>query len=311
MKISAVLPTYNRAGLLTRALNSVFAQTRPVDEIVVVDDGSTDETRHTVSQIGGQLRYVYQENRGLAAARNAGIKVATGDWIALLDDDDVWLPDKTRKQEEAIRSYPHAALVYSSFWFENELGQRTLRQVPEPSDLWPSLRWINLLAAPTVMLRKDAVLELGAFDSSIRVCEDWDLWVRLRARYPFASVPEPLVVCYQTAGSLSKDIDYMLATSERILETTLLSGLNGLERRICRRRIRSSQLFAAAITAKETRSPRELSLLGRSLLQWPSPGFLPLRYAAAARLLLGNRMYARLQTPIRKLARRRHVNSST
>src|SRR5258706_1971108 len=115
-KISAVIPTYNRSQVLKRAIESVIAQTRPVDEIVVVDDGSTDETASTVAAFGDQVRYIHQHNQGISGARNTAIRAASGDWIALLDDDDEWLPEKVRKQEEAIASCPDAVLVYSNYW---------------------------------------------------------------------------------------------------------------------------------------------------------------------------------------------------
>jgi glycosyltransferase involved in cell wall biosynthesis len=299
MKISAVIPTYKRPKLLVRAIESVLAQTRAVDEIVVVDDGSGDETRVAAAAFGAKINYVFQQNRGLAGARNTGIRSASGDWIALLDDDDVWLPDAIRKLEEGALSSPHAVLVYGNYWSEDVDGSRRLTRMPEPSRLWPALRRTNPLVPSSVMIRKDAVMEVGGFNESIRVCEDWDLWVRLRSKHPFAATSEPVTVYYRTAQSLSSNFDRMLSTSEQILETTLLAGVSGWRRALWRRRIRSAQLASAAITANECKSPRERELIVRSIVQWPFPSLLPRRYKALARVLLGPQAYAVLTSLFR------------
>ncbi len=150
-----------------------------------------------------------------------------------------------------------------------------------------------------MLIRKDAVVEAGGFNESIRVCEDWDLWVRLRSKHPFGAVLDPIATCYRTTEALSRDVDRMLSTSEQILESTLLVGLSGYNRALWRRRIRSAQLASAAITAKEVRSGQERSLLLRSIFQWPSPFLAPRRYAALARVLMGPMVYGFLTRPFR------------
>src|SRR5690242_5171951 len=126
MKISAVIPTYNHERYLPFALDGALRQTRPLDEIIIVDDGPKDQTRQLVARYGDQVRYIYQDNAGLSAARNAGMRAATGDWVAFLDADDGWLPDKIRWQEEVARRTPAAVLVYNRALFLQPDGSTTL-----------------------------------------------------------------------------------------------------------------------------------------------------------------------------------------
>jgi glycosyltransferase involved in cell wall biosynthesis len=303
MTISAVIPTCNRAPLLRRAIESVLAQTSPVDEIVVVDDGSTDATGRMVRSLGGRVRCIRQANAGIACARNAGIRAACGDWIALLDDDDEWLPCRIQLHNEAVAACPSAVLTYASYWYQHPDGSRMLHLATLSSKLWPGLRATNTIAASTVSVRKDAVLQSGGFDARVHGIEDWDLWVRLRRQYQFASVSDPVMVYHVTAGSLSQNIDRLLADTDRILESTLLAGLTGVRRRLWRNRTLASQLYAAAIVARQVGSPRHGNLLFRSLVKWPSPLFRPPRYVAAAQALLGHALYSRLTAPWRAMKR--------
>lgn len=141
--VAAVIPTYNSAHLIRRALDSVVAQTRPVDEIIVVDDGSTDNTEEVVKAYAG-VRYIRQENSGAAIARNNGIFAAQSEWIAFLDADDEWLPDKILRLTEAAGDY---GVAYSNYWIE-ESGRRTLTRCIPSDRLWPSIRYRNPFPPP-------------------------------------------------------------------------------------------------------------------------------------------------------------------
>ncbi len=282
LNISAVIPSYNHSALLKEAIASVLAQTRPVQEVVVVDDGSTDETRQVVAGFSGKVRYVYQDNRGLSAARNTGIREARGDWLAFLDADDSWLPEKIRLQEEALRREPQVMLVYNSVWMAEPDGTRRLAQAAPPSSLWPTLRYRNCVcgSGSAVLVRKDVVQDAGGFDETLTGCEDWDLWFRLAMKHPFTYVPEPLAVLRSYPGSMSRDPERMVANTEKILERTLLQGLSGWSRYWWRRRIRCAALFSAGISARDFSRRRERSYLWRSLWQYPFPGFLGKRWAS-------------------------------
>jgi glycosyltransferase involved in cell wall biosynthesis len=281
--VTAVIPTYNCAHLLGRAIESVLAQTRPLNELIVVDDGSKDETQEVVAGFGKDVRYIFQENRGVAAARNRGVAEAKSEWIAFLDSDDEWLPQKIELQEVVARCHLESVLIYSSYYIQTGPGNRRLGRVPTSDRIWPLLRVQNPLATPTVLLRRDLFLDLGGFDAKLHRCEDWDLWVRARLSGPFADVQAPTTVCHVSEHGLTRDTHQMLGDFERILESTLLRGLCGIERRLWRRRARSAQFFSAGITSREIGAhARERKLLVESILQWPSPFWKFERFKALA-----------------------------
>src|SRR5689334_19281127 len=143
MRTSVVIPAYNYGRYLGRAIDSALAQTRPVDEIIVVDDGSTDNTREVAESFGERIIYVYQKNKGLSAARNTGIRKATGDWVAFLDADDWWHPDKIKRQLEAASKDPEIGLVYTASWVVTPEGDKTPTTLADPNHLWPAIRYNN------------------------------------------------------------------------------------------------------------------------------------------------------------------------
>lgn len=196
--VSVVIPTYNAAALLPEAVASVRAQQWPGLEIIVVDDGSTDNTESVLNALvgDGDLRWLRQENAGAAAARNRGIAEAKGEWIALLDADDIWLPEKLAIQFAELQKHPEAAFGFSDVQVRLENGEE--RNLPTPTSSQPLLYQLlngNLFATPTVVVRRDCLLAVGAFDPDLRTGEDWDLWLRLSTRYSSAAVCRSLVLC--------------------------------------------------------------------------------------------------------------------
>ena len=279
-KISVVIPSYNGAHFLPKSIESVLAQDEVVEEIVVVDDGSTDNTADVVAQYAPRVRYVFQSNKGLAGARNTGIREASSEWVALLDCDDWWMPSKIREQKRAIQQ--NTVLVYTGILLVNSDGSTSVSRATPPEALWPQLRTKNLITPSTVIIRKDALLKIGGFNESIRACEDWDLWVRLFPYGSFEAVSEPLTAYRVVSGSLSSNPERMLNTFQSILDTTLLNGLSGVQRAIWRRRAISSQLYSAALIAREGRKVRdEFAYMLRSIATWPSPFWRSSRFAAS------------------------------
>lgn len=191
--ISVVIPAYNSAAFLPLALASVRAQERSDVEIVVVDDGSTDETPAALAALAGDdLRILQQANAGPAAARNRGIRESRGEWIAFLDADCYWLPGKLAAQLAVAGE--ETGIVYTGSLLVDEQG-RTMATRPAivRERLIEGLIWGNLISTSSVMARRAALLEGGGFDETLRIGEDWDLWLRLTARYEVRCVPAPLM----------------------------------------------------------------------------------------------------------------------
>lgn len=202
--VSVIIPSYNRRQRLVRALDSVFAQTRPADEVIVIDDGSDDGSAEMIARDYPGVRYLYQQNRGVSAARNTGIRAASGDWIALLDSDDQWLPDKLALQLQALESAGMQAggaeqvLVHC-----DEIWIRRGRRVNQMDKHSKSGGWIFEHCLPlcaispsAALIKKAVLLELGGFDESLPACEDYDLWLRICSAYPVLYVDRPLLKKY-------------------------------------------------------------------------------------------------------------------
>ena len=196
--VSVIIPTYNLAALLPGAVESVRAQAWPGLEIIVVDDGSEDDTAGVLEAlaVGGDLRWFRQENAGAAAARNRGIEEARGQWVAFLDADDFWLPGKLAAQFEALAASPDAAFSYTDVKVRHEDGREgELVRGDAGRPLLLQLLAGNLFATPTVLVRRDCFREVGLFDASLRTGEDWDMWLRLAAHFEHAPVARPLTLC--------------------------------------------------------------------------------------------------------------------
>lgn len=196
--IAVVIPSFNRLALLQRALDSVLAQTVSVAEIIVVDDGSSDGTTAILQPSYPQVRFLLQENRGVSVARNAGIAAAGGDWIALLDSDDVWHPDKIARQMQAIAAAPDYLICHSNeVWIRRGVRVNPMRKHTKTGGrIFQQCLPRCVISPSTVMLNRVMFDELGYFDESLPACEDYDLWLRFCARYPVLYVEEALVTKY-------------------------------------------------------------------------------------------------------------------
>lgn len=209
-QVSVVIPAYNAAATIGEALASVFAQTFDDYEVVVVDDGSTDETAAVVRALGGRVTLVRQENGGPGAARNAGIRASRGHLVAFLDADDRWLPHKLEAQVAYFRLYPQTGLLHAAVaGRESEAGAGAFEEHPRP----PRHVFCDLfhtdyaIATLTVMARRDVLDAVGLFDERRTVhVEDWDLWLRVAARYPIGYLSQPAAVRV-TGGAMSADIE--------------------------------------------------------------------------------------------------------
>lgn len=223
--ISVVIPTYNRARFLPAAVASVRAQSYQCDEILIVDDGSGDDTAEVVAALGPGVRLIRQANAGPAAARNRGIHEARGDLIAFLDTDDRWLPGKLAAQVELFGREPELGLVCADMAIENDAGVqfvesnfvlRGLQQDFSALDGRPipdaqrRLLEVNFVNTSTVVANRQLLLTLGGFDTRLRYGEDLELWLRIAARRPIACVASVQEVRVEHDSNVTRSIEPML-----------------------------------------------------------------------------------------------------
>lgn len=198
MQISVVIPSYNRRHTLERALQSVYQQSSKVDEVILVDDGSNDDSDLMVAREFPETKIIRQANFGVSAARNRGIESARFEWIALLDSDDSWRPDKIGKIRDAQRQHPDLVLFHSDeIWMRNEVRVNPMNK-HRKSGGWIFEQCLPLCAiSPSASVIKKSVLQdLGMFDETLPACEDYDLWLRLCHRYPVHYLDQALIVKY-------------------------------------------------------------------------------------------------------------------
>lgn len=185
-KVSVIVPVYNRAAPVCAAIDSVLAQTFKDFELIVVDDGSTDATPLKLAAYGDKIKIIRQPNRGVSAARNAGIKAARGGLIAFLDSDDVWLPHKLAAQTAFFNANPAAVWQQTQeIWVRN--GRRVnpkKRHAKLQGRIFKESLELCLVSPSAVMLRRLVFNEFGMFDETLPACEDYDLWLKILTRYP-------------------------------------------------------------------------------------------------------------------------------
>lgn len=198
-KVSVILPTYNRAALLGTAIESVLGQSFRDWELIVVDDGSADETGKLVRRYrdsDGRVCYLRAEHRGVSAAMNAGIRTASGEFIARIDSDDRWLPDLLETEVAILEARPEIGVVYSrGQWMDEDLNplSTVVGQTPHfPGDTLRSMLWGDATCNITVVVRRECFDRVGFFDESLATSEDWDMWLRVAVHYEFVFVDRVL-----------------------------------------------------------------------------------------------------------------------
>lgn len=207
--VSVVIATYNMAQYLPLAVQSVLNQTFPNLEINVVDDGSTDNTREVIEQFSSDPRvhYHYQRNTGQAAAKNKGIQESKGDFIAFLDADDIWMPQKLEKQLPLFGASKNVGVVYSTITYINEKGE--ILTTPKVNcyrgRITGRLLVENFVSFNTSIVRRECFESFGLFDESLPMGIDYDLWLRMSTKYEFDYVEEPTIYYRIWPGQMSKN----------------------------------------------------------------------------------------------------------
>ena len=231
MGISVVIPTYNRAESLPHALDSVLDQSLPPQEVIVVDDGSTDATPELMANAYPQCRYLRQPNQGVSSARNLGIASAGGEWIALLDSDDAWRPQKLARQLQALQTAPGVRICHTEeIWIRRGVRVNPMhKHAKSGGRIFRRCLPRCVISPSSVLLHRTLFEQYGPFDPALPACEDYDLWLRLCAREAVIFVDTPLTVKYGGhADQLSRQhwgMDrFRVQALEKLLQTTPLEA---------------------------------------------------------------------------------------
>lgn len=297
-RVSAIITAYNSEAYIAEAIQSVLNQARVVDEIVVVDDGSTDSTRRVVEEFAHEgIKFIQQHNQGAGAARNKGIRETSGDFIAFLDADDMWLENKTLLQVNYLLEHPTAALVsgFSRWWNVIKNTVRISGNVPrDMNTLRREILVHNVLGNPSmVMVRRSALAEVGLFNEKIRWGQDWELWQRLIQRYEAGVIPEPLTVYRWHRDNLSHVRRWeRLLSYWNVSHTAILKSEPAWRRPWLLARSWSNFTYRRAMYAIEFAFPRwrRIAYALSAFLVYPFE-MTPEKLGAIARSLLGNHIY--------------------
>lgn len=210
-KVSIIIPTYNRAHFINEAIDSALAQNYQNVEIIVVDDGSTDETRVVLEGYGDKIHYLYQENQGVPAALNSGIERSSGQYLAFLDDDDIWFPEMLEVQVAYLEAHPEIGMVHADILILDETSddprlkkRRLSRSIPSGYIL-PELIVKNVIARPTVVVRRSCLDKVGLFDMELLSSEDYHLWLRVAKYFPITYIDRPLAFYRLHTTNLTRD----------------------------------------------------------------------------------------------------------
>lgn len=198
LPVSVIIPTYNRRHTLPRAIDSVLQQSVSAAEVWVIDDGSTDGTAELINSQYPGINFSHQTNKGVSAARNAGIARSDCPWIAFLDSDDEWLPNKLENQFKFLEKNPTAKILHTDeIWIRDGTRVNPMdKHRKQGGDIFEQSLALCAMSPSTIVLHRDLFDEVGDFDESLPACEDYDLWLRLTSRYPVSFLDEQLVCRY-------------------------------------------------------------------------------------------------------------------
>jgi len=229
IEVSIIIPTYNRGWIIKEAIESVLAQDFIDFELIVVDDGSTDNTSEILDSYREDITVFRQNNKGVSAARNRGLSEASGRFIAFLDSDDLWLPKKLSRQVDFFNSNPDALICQTEeLWVRNNMRINPKKRHKKLSGMiFERSLALCLISPSAVMIRRSLFDEIGVFDETLPVCEDYDLWLRISCRYPVYLIDTPFIIKrggHSDQLSASSGLDkFRIKAIKKIIESNLLS----------------------------------------------------------------------------------------
>lgn len=270
--ISVIIPTYNRSCFLAEAVQSVLNQVyfqkaniSSVFELVVVDDGSADNTKEIVESFGRQVKYHFQEHKGVSAARNRALELTKGDYIAFLDSDDLWKREKISVQMSFMEAFPEAKVCYTEeMWIKKGVRVNAKKKHQKYSGwIFDKVLPLCLVSLSSALFRKEVFEEIGNFDENLPVCEDYDFGIRLAHKFPIYLLPKPLII--KRGGhpdQLSRRYWGMDRFRIQALEKALCLDLTPDQERLVRQEIvRKCQILANGFQKRNKESEAEKYLL--------------------------------------------------
>lgn len=284
--VSVVIPAYNRRRFLPAALESVASQTYPVSEIIVVDDGSSDGTFEIAKAAAGEdprIRVLKRSHGGANRARNAGIAEASGEWIAFLDSDDQFEPEKIDKQMQALDQFPAAVGAFTGLRHMDPSGERIF--IPRDNPSLFDLRCSNVLSSTSsALIRSDVLRAIGGFDPDLESCQDWELWFRLRRAGPITVVQEPLVrLDTGPHERITNDLEKVSRGHQAVFDR-LGTGVEGAYQKNVVKSMH--RLVLADIFLRNGRSREALTKALSSFLGKPTPWATRIMFRAATQMCL-------------------------
>ena len=289
MSISVVIPAYNASPYIRETIQSILHQSLPADEILVIDDGSRDDTAAIAETFGPPVRVFRRPNAKQAVSRNFGIQEATGEWIAFMDSDDLWEHNKLERQMDELAKHPEADICYTGridFIEEQDGLHFDVPMFAPPVENIRDFLYRKCTFFPSsVIVRRSALVEMGGFCTDPGTAEDWDLWIRLlHAGKKFAVCPEPLLLYRLHLGSTSTNGMHMLNSGEIVFRKHVLPHLPAWYRGIALTRFLSEHKASTAYIWRRNGDPRCASLMAMSILHWPFSDWH--RYKVLAHMLM-------------------------
>lgn len=264
--VSVIIPTYNRANFLPEAIDSVLAQTFKKIELIIIDDGSTDNTDEIIKKYEGCLTYVKQKNLGVSAARNHGISIANGNFIGLLDSDDIWLPEKLTKQIALFQKYPDTGMAGGGCKYVNQKNQEVGRPLI-PAENITNCELEIYTAMPgsisNCLIKKSVLDKIGYFNEEYAVSEDRDLYMRISRNYPVRAVQEATVVIrlHNAPRGDNRSLRRVLSIRKKINKT--------IPSRILRRKANAWLYYNLFTRVSKDNKAKALYFIGLSFLYYP------------------------------------------
>ena len=315
-KVSVIIPTYDRAAYLVEAIQSVLDQTFQDFELIAVDDGSTDNTREVVERFNDKrIRYLWQENHGVSAARNTGIKASSGEYIAFLDSDDIWLPENLELKVRLLDSRPDIGLVCSdaylfhsntgailSKYWQAESSHHTFDPFKATREPIKQLFYRGCFIMPQAsMIRRQVFDTVGYFDESLTTHEDWDFMVRIVQRYPIEIIDAPLLKLRRHDNNLSANQEKLYQGAMAAVDKVIRSGLFSKKQlSILKKRMFFHHISYGRVALLDGRQAvaRKALIAGIKLYPWDFKS-----YAYLAFSFLGSRQLSAIISWKRKLQR--------